>query len=50
MDTFISTYKRANTIRHKIMCVIAKLTHGKVVTPLGRIVLLPKDYNRMLRQ
>lgn len=41
---FVETYALAKTIQDKIKCHIAKCLGAKVVTPLGRIVLLPKDY------
>lgn len=41
---FIATYKCATTFSDKVKCWIAKLFGAKVVTPLGRIVLSPKDY------
>ena len=43
----IQRYKKAETICEKLMCVIAKITHGKVITPLGRIVLLPFDFDKL---
>lgn len=44
---FVATYAKADTISDMIKCYIAKLLGAKVVTPLGRIVLLPKDYYMM---
>lgn len=45
MINFVMTYAKAETVKEKAMCLIAKILHAKVVTPLGRIMLLPKDYN-----
>ena len=47
---FVSTYKKAENVKEKAMCIIAKLLHAKIVTPLGRIVLLPKDYDSLAIQ
>lgn len=44
MNEFVIRYKEAETTKEKILCWFARLTHGNVVTPLGRIVLLPQDY------
>ena len=41
---FVSTYTKADSISAVIKCYVAKALGGNVVTPLGRIVLLPKDY------
>lgn len=46
--TIIDNYKCAKTFRDKVKCLIAKFLGAKVVTPLGRIVLLPKDYARKI--
>ena len=43
-------YKEANTFKERIMCLIAKLTHGHVITPLGRIVLLSSDYKKVVKE
>jgi len=40
-------YKKAETVTEKIQCFIAKIFKARVVTPLGRIVLLPKDYDQL---
>lgn len=45
-------YKKAETWKEKAWCWVAKLLHAKYVTPLGRIIILPKDYdekNGMIR-
>lgn len=44
---FIETYSKAETLTDIIMCFVAKILGAKVVTPLGRIKLLPKDYEYM---
>jgi len=44
---FVERYVKANTFTEKFKCIIAKLLNAKVVTPLGRIVLLPQDYERL---
>ena len=44
---FVATYAKAETVQDKIKCHIAKCLGAKVITPLGRIVLLPKDYCQM---
>ena len=44
---FIARYTYAKTFKQKIHCVIAKILHGHVVTPLGRIMLLPSEYRKM---
>lgn len=42
---FIARYDIADNWKTKFMCFVAKLVGGHVVSPLGRIVLLPKDYH-----
>ena len=44
---FIATYTEAKTVSQKIKCIIAKILHAKVVTPLGRIMLLHEEYKRL---
>lgn len=44
---FIQKYTKAKTFKEKIMCFVAKILGGHIITPLGRIVLLPKDYNKL---
>lgn len=44
---FVIKYAKANTLRQKVICFIVKMSGGYVVTPLGRIMLLPKEYNRL---
>lgn len=44
---FVEHYTKANTFVEKCKCIIAKILNAKVVTPLGRIVLLPQDYERL---
>ena len=44
---FVSSYVEAKTFKEKLMCFIAKMLDGHVITPLGRIMLLPVDYNRL---
>ena len=44
---FVASYAKAETFKEKAKCFIAKMLCGHVVTPLGRIMLLPKDYNRL---
>ena len=44
---FVSRYAKAETFKEKVKCFIAKVLGAHVVTPLGRIMLLPKDYNRL---
>lgn len=46
---FVSSYVKAKTFKEKLMCFIAKMLSGNFITPLGRIMLLPKDYNRLAR-
>lgn len=43
-DEFISRYTKAESLSDYIKCYIAKALGAKVVTPLGRIRLLPNDY------
>lgn len=43
---FVSKYARAKNFKEKAKCFIAKMLGGRAITPLGRILLLPKDYNR----
>lgn len=47
---FVERYKKADTFQEKCKCLIAKLLGAKVVTPLGRIVLLPSDYDKAKSQ
>ena len=47
---FIARYDIAETFRQKIKCIIAKLFGTHVVTPLGRIMLLPKDYRALAEE
>lgn len=49
-NDFVRTYTKAKTFKEKVMCFTAKILRAKVVTPLGRIVLLPKDYNYLAVQ
>lgn len=44
---FVSSYAKAKTFKEKLMCFIAKMLGGHVITPLGRIMLLPADYDRL---
>lgn len=44
---FIDRYTYAETFKQKAHCVIAKLLRGHVITPLGRIMLLPSDYKKI---
>ena len=44
---FISSYKKAETFGEKVMCYVAKILKAKYVTPIGRIILLPADYERI---
>lgn len=44
---FVARYTKAETIKEKIMCFVAKMLGAHYVTPLGRIILLPKDYCRL---
>ncbi len=44
---FVQTYAKANSLSDIIKCYVAKILGAKVVTPLGRIVLLPKEYDRL---
>lgn len=43
---FVSSYVKAITFKEKVKCFIAKMIGARVVTPLGRIMLLPADYDR----
>lgn len=43
---FVLTYAMAETAKDRIKCHIAKWLGAKVVTPMGRILLLPKDYKQ----
>ena len=45
--SYIDNYKQANTLSEKILCIIAKLFNRHAVTPLGRVILLPKDYQKV---
>lgn len=44
---FVSRYAKARTFKEKAMCFIAKMLGAHFVTPIGRIMLLPADYNRL---
>jgi len=44
---FIARYTKAETLSDRIKCYVAKALGAKVVTPLGRIKLLPNDYYDM---
>ena len=44
---FVSSYTKAKTFKEKLMCFIARMLGGHVITPLGRVMLLPADYNRL---
>lgn len=50
MSEFISKYKKADGFASVMKCYVAKMLHAQVVSPLGRIVLLPSDYERMKNQ
>ena len=43
-DTFCYHYKCASSFKQKLWCKIAKVLKANYVTPLGRIILLPEDY------
>ena len=47
LTDFVTKYAKANTLKQKAICFVAKMLCGYAVTPLGRIMLLPKDYNRL---
>lgn len=47
---FVTRYKKADTLREKIMCYIVKILHAHYVTPLGRVILLPVDYDQMEKE
>ena len=44
---FVTTYTKAKTLKDKVMCLVAKFTGANYVTPLGRIILLKNDYNKI---
>ena len=44
---FVSSYVKARTFKEKVKCLIARMLCANVVTPLGRIMLLPADYDRL---
>ena len=44
---FTTRYTKAETFKEKIMCFVAKVLGAHYVTPLGIIILLPKDYRRL---
>ena len=44
IDTFCCYYKCASSFKEKLWCKIAKVLKANYVTPLGRIILLPEDY------
>ena len=44
---FVSSYVKARTLKEKVKCFIARMIGGRVVTPIGRIMLLPADYDRL---
>ena len=44
---FVSSYAKARTFKEKVMCFIAKRLGAHVITPIGRIMLLPTDYDRL---
>lgn len=44
---FVFNYVKARTFKEKVMCFIAQMLDGHVITPIGRIMLLPADYNRL---
>jgi len=45
--SFVSNFTKALTVKQKAKCLIAKIFGGHVVTPLGRVMLLPKDYDAL---
>ena len=47
---FVDEYTYAKSWKQKVHCLIAKLLCGHVITPLGRIMLLPSDYAKMEKQ
>ena len=44
---FVLNYAKARTFKEKVKCFIAKFIGGHVITPIGRIMLLPEDYDRL---
>ncbi len=44
---FVKTYTKARNITSILMCYLAKIIGGTVMSPIGRIVLTPKDYKHM---
>ena len=44
---FVLSYVKAETFKEKVMCFIAQMLGGHVITPIGRIMLLPVDYDRL---
>lgn len=44
---FVSRYAKAETFKEKVMCFIAQILGGHVITPIGRIMLLPADYDKL---
>lgn len=44
---FVARYTNAETFKEKVKCFLAKVLGAHVVTPLGRIMLLPEDYKKL---
>ena len=44
---FVASYVKAITFKENLKCFMAKMIGAHVVTPLGRIMLLPADYDRL---
>ena len=44
---FVSSYAKAETFKEKAICFIAKMLGAHVITPIGWIMLLPVDYDRL---
>ena len=44
---FVSSYAKARTFKEKVMCFIAQMLGAHVITPIGRIMLLPADYDKL---
>ena len=44
---FVVAYTKAETLKDKVMCLIAKFIGANYVTPLGRIIILQNDYNKI---
>ncbi len=47
---FESQYKKASTLKEKIICKIVNITNGTYRDALGRTILLEKDYEQKKKE